>query len=225
MRAVDKGSSPKIYSDYHHARNDLANRLGWFCSYCEMPVQNMIEVEHIHPTQNGGNPIDWQNFLLACRYCNAMKSDRNTSRIGYLWPDRDNTVAAFTYSEAKTIEPANGLSPGIMKMATDTIELMGLDRTPGSGNEPTDRDSRWIARIAVYGMIEESFQDWTECPTIAMARQIARTALGHGFYSLWINRFALVSDVLAEIKAIFPNTHHPVLLPNRTWQLRINGVF
>jgi 5-methylcytosine-specific restriction endonuclease McrA len=82
MRSVQRGVAPKIYKDYKAARNDLTGRLGWFCSYCEMPVHNMIEVEHIQPVANGGNELDWDNFLLACRYCNGNKRD-NSRATGY----------------------------------------------------------------------------------------------------------------------------------------------
>ncbi|MBK9452257.1 MAG: HNH endonuclease [Bacteroidetes bacterium] len=85
MRCIEKGASPRQYKDYHDARNDLAGRIGWYCAYCEMRVTNMIEVEHVHPVNHGGNELDWNNFLLSCRYCNGIKTDRNTSRRGYLW--------------------------------------------------------------------------------------------------------------------------------------------
>lgn len=33
MRAVNKGNSDKKYNRYQEARNDLAKRIGWYCSY------------------------------------------------------------------------------------------------------------------------------------------------------------------------------------------------
>ncbi len=47
MRPVDKGIASTKYSNYSDARHDLANVIGYYCSYCEMPVKNMIEVEHV----------------------------------------------------------------------------------------------------------------------------------------------------------------------------------
>jgi len=136
MRPVDKGDAPKQYSHYREARNDLAARIGWYCSYCEMPVKNMIEVEHLIPIKNGGAELDWENFLLSCKYCNTLKSDRNTSRKGYFWADKDNTLLAFTYQSA--IIKANGqLNSSQVRIAQNTIDLMGLDRYPGGANEPT----------------------------------------------------------------------------------------
>ena len=67
MRAVDKGNSITVYNSYGDARHDLAAIIGYFCSYCEMGTNNMIEVEHVHPTANGGYELSWENFLLSCK--------------------------------------------------------------------------------------------------------------------------------------------------------------
>ena len=225
MRSVQKGDAPNPYSDYKAARNDLAIAIGWFCSYCEMPVKNMIEVEHVHPVANGGNELDWENFLLACRYCNGIKSNNNTSRVGYFWPDVDNTTLAFQYSELNIIEPALGLSAGETAIARSTINLTGLNRTPHSGNEPTDADSRWIARLSAIGVINESYNDWLTNPTAAFARQIARTATGHGFYSYWMLKFAGVILVMDAINAAFAGTYIPQDDVTGTKVIRPNGSF
>ncbi len=220
MRCIEKGASPRQYKDYHDARNDLAGRIGWYCAYCEMRVTNMIEVEHVHPVNHGGNELDWNNFLLSCRYCNGIKTDRNTSRRGYLWPDIDNTIHAFDYSEVKVIEPAYHLHPAISAKAEATINLMGLNRIAHSGKEPTDRDSRWIIRIEVFGIIQTCLEDWQEAPTTVTAQLIAKTALGHGFYSFWIQRFANYPLVLDAINSAFPNTYLPISDGTGNWKLR-----
>ncbi len=209
MRSVQRGIAPNTYINYKAARNDLAARLGWFCSYCEMPVKNMIEVEHIHPVANSGNELDWNNFLLACRYCNGVKSNNNANRTGYFWPDVDNTPLAFLYSELNIIEPANGLQLHENTTATATINLTGLNRTPHSGNEPTDADSRWIARLSALGVINDSYNDWLTNQNAAFARQIARTATGHGFYSFWMLKFAGIQLVIDAINAEFIGTYVP----------------
>lgn len=209
MRSVDKGLAPRTYSAYKAARNDLTDRIGWICSYCEMPVKNMIEVEHIHPINRGGNELDWDNFLLACRYCNGVKNNLNPGRPGYFWPDKDNTTLAFQYSEKEIIEPHPSLGLVDSRIALITIDLMGLNRTPHSGNEPTDADSRWIARISAIGVINESYDDWLLEPTVVCARHIARTAIGHGFYSFWMLKFAGIPEVVNEINLAFKGTYLP----------------
>ncbi|MDJ1470256.1 HNH endonuclease [Xanthocytophaga flava] len=224
MRSIIRGNVPNSYTHYKDARNDLAERIGWFCSYCEMPVRNMIEVEHIHPVANGGNELDWDNFLLSCRYCNSVKKNNNMNRVGFFWPDVDNTPLAFEYSESNIIEPATGLQPNERSSALSSINLMGLNRTPHSGNEPTDADSRWIARINAIGIINESYNDWLTCPTQQFARQIARTATGHGFYSFWIMKFNNVQIVINEINRAFLGTYEPQY-NNGIKVIRQNGSF
>ena len=98
MRPVTRGDSPRTFTNYKQARDRLMERIGPYCSYCEMRVTNMIEVEHIVPVANGGEELDWNNFLLSCRYCNGNKGNNNQDRAGYLWPDRDDTDLAFAYS-------------------------------------------------------------------------------------------------------------------------------
>lgn len=97
MRAIEKGDSTKNYKRYQDARNDLAAQTGWYCSYCELAVVHMIEVEHVVPKINGGDELAWENFVLSCKYCNSIKGARNKSRDGYIWPDRDNSDLAFDY--------------------------------------------------------------------------------------------------------------------------------
>jgi len=190
-----------------------------------MPVKNMIEVEHVHPVDNGGDPLGWDNFLLSCRYCNGVKNNNNLGRAGYLWPDADNTIFAFEYSESKIIEPNARIPDATKIMAQHTIDLMGLNRHPNSANEPTDADSRWINRIFAWGIIEETYSDWINNQNLAFARQIARTALGHGFYSFWIKKFSNEQMVVDAINAIFPNTYQPQFDENGLLILRINGSF
>ncbi len=62
MRPVDKGTSPKTYTNYQDARDDLADRIEWVCSYCEMGVKNMINVEHVVPLAKGGS-VTRRKFL------------------------------------------------------------------------------------------------------------------------------------------------------------------
>jgi hypothetical protein len=204
MRPVNKGAAPNTYTYWGYARNDLANQIGWYCSYCEMSVSQMIEVEHVVARNNGGPPLDWENFLLSCKYCNTVKGTRNPSRTGFLWADKDNTDLAFTYSELDVITP---LPTTVEVEAQETIDLMGLDRRPGGANEPTEADSRWIHRFDTWQLARVSLTNWNTTPSPEMAHQIAITAKCQGFYSIWMEVFQAVPDVLEAIKNIFPNTY------------------
>jgi hypothetical protein len=205
MRPVIRGNAPKVYTHWGQARNDLGNQIGWYCSYCEMGVTNMIEVEHIVPRNHGGAPLNWDNFLLSCKYCNTIKLDRNLGTAGYVWPDRDNTDLTYSYDILQVIQPVNNL---VQAEATLTINLMGLNRRPGGAVNPTDADTRWIFRLEAWIIAKRSLRNWQSAPSAAMANQIALTAKGHGFYSIWMNVFAGEVMVLDEIRNEFPNTYY-----------------
>lgn len=199
MRPVEKGASPKVYTYYGDARHDLTARIGYYCSYCEMAVKHMIEVEHVHPIENGGSELDWSNFLLACKYCNTIKSDHNADRTGYLWPDTDNTDLAFIYSEADVIQINTTLAPNLQSIAANTISLTGLNRIPSGINKPTEADTRWRSRKEAWDIAKKSFNDWSAVPIQQMARQIARTSYVSGHYSIWMNVFENIEMVKTEI--------------------------
>lgn len=207
MRPVDKGAAPRAYTDYGQARHDLAERIGYYCSYCEMKVFNSIEVEHILPQNQGGTVLDWKNFLLSCKYCNTIKSDHNTNITDYLWPDRDNTDLAFDYSEADVIKPAALPTQQLIDKATSTINLMGLDRFKGGTNEPTFSDTRWRSREEVWTFAKKEFLNWREAPIIQMARSIANAAFLAGHYSIWMKVFYTEQMVLDEIDQIYRTIH------------------
>ena len=221
MRAVEKGNPPRKYTQYRQARLDLVARIGEYCSYCEMPIKNSPEVEHVHPVAHQGNALDWENFLLACRYCNGIKGKQNLHRSTYLWPDLDNTLLAFAYANRLGgIGPRAGLPDSVQQAVQRTIELVGLNRHPGSQPAATMADNRWRSRQEAWGIATKSREDWLACPTPAMARQIGRTAQGHGFYAIWLTVFDGIEDVLTEIKARFPGTYEPIYDANGTLQSR-----
>jgi hypothetical protein len=231
MRCVDKGAAPRAYSSYQDARNDLAERLGWYCSYCEMPILNMPEVEHVVPRANEGDPLAWANFLLACKYCNTNKNNNNRDRTGYLWPDIDNTSLAFEYGEAFAVRPAHApyILDEVERFAQNDIDLMGLARFPGGLRAPTKSDSRWIHRAQVWIQAKWSRQNWDETsatPFAAqMAEQIAIAAAGFGFYSVWMVVFADAPNVLDEINASFRNTYLPIFQNGHPVQRQPESVF
>ncbi len=202
MRPIDKGVAPKTYTEYGQARHDLAERIGYYCSYCEMKVHNSIEVEHVLPKNCGGKVLDWSNFLLSCKYCNTIKSDHNKNITDYLWPHIDNTDLAFTYSEVDGIEPNITTPKHIQTLAKNTIDLTGLNRIYGAKNQPTEADTRWRSRKEVWDLALLSFSNWKSAPTPQMAKQVGHTSL-NGHYSIWIEVFKEEPMVLNEIDEIY----------------------
>jgi hypothetical protein len=43
MRPVVRGENTKIFKDYKDARRDLIEKLGEYCSYCEMRIPSCIK--------------------------------------------------------------------------------------------------------------------------------------------------------------------------------------
>ncbi|MDC0708743.1 HNH endonuclease signature motif containing protein [Stigmatella sp. ncwal1] len=61
---------------YGYWRPSLVQRLGEYCSYCEVPLGVNLAVEHKNPKSNPSvDPDDWGNLLLACTNCNSHKLD------------------------------------------------------------------------------------------------------------------------------------------------------
>ncbi|WP_284460674.1 HNH endonuclease signature motif containing protein [Chryseobacterium sp.] len=216
MRAINKGVSTTEYSVYGDARHDLGKRLGYYCSYCEMATNNMIEVEHVHPINNGGDELSWDNFLLSCKYCNTIKSDRNKNRDEYCWPDIDNTDLLFNYTlDNRILEIKTTLSPTLKIFAGNLIDLVGLNRYPGNHNEPTEADTRWRLRDEARTTAMSSYNRWFKVKSDPgstawqlLLEQIAETSL-IGFYSVWCKVFEGEEPVLNEI--------------DRVWKLRYNN--
>jgi hypothetical protein len=208
MRPVDKGERNEEYKPYGKALIPLATQIGWFCSYCEMPIHSHSELEHVVSISRGGDEFKWHNFPLACKYCNGPgnKWDKVYSREGYFWPDTDNTFLAFEYDEANHIRPSGGLTQEHQQMASATILLLGLDRFPGSDNPPTPSDKRYITRIKTWAVAIESLSNWHNKPSSEMARQIVLTAIGHGFFSIWMTVFQNIPRIKRALIDAFPGT-------------------
>jgi hypothetical protein len=70
-----------VYTKAHH---DLLATLGYYCSYCGIPVGIGVHVEHKLPKASYPNcSVNWDNFLLACDNCNAAKGEKPDRLLGY----------------------------------------------------------------------------------------------------------------------------------------------
>ncbi|WPD24701.1 MAG: HNH endonuclease signature motif containing protein [Candidatus Electrothrix scaldis] len=219
MRPVDKGSAPQVYTNYQDARNDLANKIDWCCSYCEMKVMNSINIDHVIPLSKGGAKLDWDNFLLACFHCNGKsnKSDKNSSRTDYYWPDIDNTINAFQYHPTPDIiEPKSSLSYKQKIKAQNTIDLLGLDKFPGKPNkEPTPGDKRWIAIQSAWLKANKSMDNWKKQQSDEMLEMIVECAHSDGHFSIWYELFKSYDRVRKALIAKFEGTYQPSTFDNR----------
>jgi len=103
-RAVDRS--------YRSAAAPLLEAYGRFCAYCETPISELVQVDHVLPkSQYPTYAVDPDNLLVACGPCNRHKSDTPTRaqtapwiaapnpmppdyeqairRSHYCWPDID----------------------------------------------------------------------------------------------------------------------------------------
>lgn len=159
MRPISRGEKTVNYKIYQNARDPLFKSIGHYCSFCEMDISNMAEVDHVVPKKNDIAPeliLEWTNLLLSCKYCNTSKGSRNQNRDNYFFPDEDNTALYFKYSEDEIIKPTDGLSTIDNTKALNTIDLMKLDRTQEAIDEEGKRDTRPYTRGLVWQKAKSS---------------------------------------------------------------------
>lgn len=216
MRPINKGTSPyREISNYSEALPYLERRIGVYCSYCEFRIDHVPEVEHISSKSKGGDRTDWNNLLLACKYCNSRKSKKTSADNieEYLWPDTDNTAIAFSYENgiprinrkiALQIDP----SERFLAKAQNLFNLVKL------GHRPTqkEKDRRFNRRNEVYRIARGSLETWESISdkedvlatnylqqTIELAKQV-------GFFSIWMMVFHDYPTVLQALLLAFPGT-------------------
>ncbi len=220
MRPVSRGSRPKDkqgndiqFTVYADARGALINRMGEYCSYCEMHLDASLAVEHVQPKRPPGSAtvdiaraLDWDNFLLACANCNSTKDNKDVDLGEYLWPDRDNTFLALKYSEGGIVSPSPRLNDMVKSKAENIIRLTGLDKRPL--NDPKASDRRWINRREAWDMAIESKKSLAKCDMPEMRELIVLLAKAKGYWSVWMTVFAGDADMLKRFIDAFPGTCH-----------------
>ncbi len=209
MRPVNKDDIPKKedgsnkeYTSYAQAKDDLRDRLDSFCSYCEMNIDNQPDIEHISPkSKNPDLETAWENFLLACKPCNIIKSDDNNARDGYVFPDTDNTSFLYEYS-INGVKVRDDINNDLKVLATATFDLVKLNRKLDTSGRIDDRararNNSWEkATMALEDFIKllPSTQDKE-----SLVRLTANTC--NGFFSMWIQIFQDYPEVK---KAILEN--------------------
>ncbi len=211
MRPVVRGDWPQDengnniqYTDYGNAKRELINRLGEYCSYCEMPIKNAPAVEHIQPkTLVPEKEKDWNNFLLACTYCNSTKGQKEIDLDKYLWPDKNNTFMAFKYSEGGLVSVAENLNNDVTEKANSTIALTGLDKIP---NNDIAADNRLRYRDECWEIAKNLKNDLANCNDLIFRECMAKFAKSVGFWSIWMTVFRDDFDMLERFIEAFPGT-------------------
>lgn len=216
MRPVYKGDSPyKTIGVYQEAEPYLEERLGRYCSFCEMRVNNALAVEHKESKNSGGALTDWNNLLLACTCCNSRKKDKiKKGDLGkWIWPDQDNTFLAFSYRDAiPTLNEAylKTINDEVYFRAKAIFEDLALDYRPVSGKKNRYRDKRWQARYQALEVANEVKKTWEKCQDdelkILLKKNIIDMAKGYGFFSVWMMVFDNDPEMRLALIQAFPGT-------------------
>ncbi|RKZ75057.1 MAG: HNH endonuclease [Candidatus Parabeggiatoa sp. nov. 1] len=214
MRPIERGPCPKdpntntdkVYKTYTEARRDLIDRLGEYCSYCEMRLNASLAVEHVQPKRHHPNlELEWHNFLLACTNCNSTKGSQDIALDAHYWADVHNTFMAFQYVEGGKVVVHPGLTKAQKAKAKRTIELVGLDKTP---DKPDASDRRWQNRKEVWEIAKinlKRLENTTDKTNYAKA--IVDMAKGYGFWSIWVAVFINHPEVLQGLMTEFIGTY------------------
>ena len=212
MRPVDKGAhplhadgTPVVFATYGDAAPYLRERLGRFCSYCERKIPVNLAVEHVVPkSQKPELEKDWGNFLLACTNCNSQKRDKPVEPADYLWPDTDDTLAAFTYEPSGAIKVAAGLDPLQHAKAKALLSLVGLDLPP---EQATAADYRHKDRLEQWGKARVALDMLARAPDHTRDKtRAAIVTLATDGYSVWATVFRGDPATLAALVKKYPGT-------------------
>jgi hypothetical protein len=211
MRPVNRGALPVRadgtsydFKKHTEARDHLIDRIGDYCSYCENILSSDADVEHVQPkTVQGGRPdlaLSWENFLLACKYCNRAKWQTIVALDDCFWPDRDNSFRAFVYEHNNVPKPDGRLPGREFAIAQRTLGLTGLDRVPGHPDF-SHRDRRFLKRKEAWGVAILTLQQYRAKTTSPAS--VLLTAVSRGFFSIWMAVFSEHAEILRLLIAGF----------------------
>ncbi|MCE7980200.1 MAG: HNH endonuclease [Caldilinea sp. CFX5] len=227
MRPIDKGIAPRTYTNYQDAQQDLVDRIGDYCSYCERQIETNLAVEHIQPkSKMPALRNEWNNFLLGCVNCNSSKGSENILVDDYFWPDTENTLLVFEYLVGGRIVPYPGLSVINFSKAQATISLFGLDRDPGhldKSKHPSSKDKRWRRRQEAWDLAQRDLARLQQNNTIQVRELIVENALGRGMFSIWMKVFENDVDMRRRLINAFKGTAISCFDPNCIAINRIGG--
>lgn len=227
MRPIFRGETPldgvgnnKVVADYKDWRQDLIDRIGNYCSYCNMVLNDSPQVEHVtakdlDPTKR----LHWDNMVLGCGPCNRAKSNKPCPTFTHFLPDFHNTHLAFDYVIIDHPKRKNKKAcipipkPGLAQpqKALNTIDLCNLDALTSN---PRATDLRWKYRFDACVAAQKWRQSWDNTfgnAPIELQQEfieLLKTAvLPTGFFSIWFEAFKDVTLVKQALIDWFPNTH------------------
>lgn len=192
------------YSDYGEAKFPLVANMGQYCSYCEGYEKiPSLDVEHLSAKSKGGAPTEWKNFLLCCKICNSNKGTKEVD-ADYHWPHLNNTFYSFIYDETGRISVNNNIPESSRKKAQNLLDVVKLQRYPGSDNPPSPKDYRWQYRYEAWNKASRYKElllkgSITEDDVLSY---VQRT----GQWSIWFTVFKGIDSVRCRLISDFPGT-------------------
>ncbi len=227
MRPIQRGTTPKIgnidksVSDYKDWRQDLIDRIGNYCSYCNMTLNDSPQVEHVvpknpQPNQTAGSMLSWDNMLLACGPCNRAKSNHPVSNTTHYLPDYHNTHLVFdfiiidhpTKQNQKACIPFVNTQPFVDPVkARSTMDLFKLDKVV-SNKRATDL--RWKYRYEAYlsaQLWKRNWESWGYGKANEFIPLLVDCIASKGFFSIWFNSFFDVPQIKQAIISAFKGTN------------------
>jgi len=213
-RPVDEEGVGRDFAEYAHARPHLIERMGDYCSFCEMQLSAALAVEHIR--HKNGNPQlerQWENFLLACPSCNSTKGTKVSSAHDVtcrLWPHTDRTFDVYHYESGGRVSLVPVSDASLAQRAEATEAMLGLTRQPGDGltAEQIKRgsDNRWKKRREAWDEAVSARTDLLEADTPVVRRKILAVARAQGFWSVWMTVFRDDPEMQRDLCMAFRGT-------------------
>lgn len=228
MRPVERGSiptqangTPKTVSDYKNWRIDLIARLGNYCSFCEMTLNDSPQVEHVIAQDiDDTKALEWTNLLLACGACNRSKSNKPCPKTTHYLPTEHNTFLSFRLS--KTTNPRQQDEPASFVIvntqlqthqqvkAQNTLDLCQLHSdSTAKGSELRVTDLRWRYRLEAINNAElwrKEWDDWGYNNATRFIQLMLTAAKAKGFWSAWFEIFKDVSIIRETFVKQFAGT-------------------
>ncbi len=227
MRPIENSPIPQVnnvnkhFTTYQEWRSDLANAYGQHCVYCNDRLQSNLQVEHSVAQSLGVvSPLVWDNLFLACGPCNLAKSAKPVANTTHYLPNEHNTQMVFSFITRKhkrnskyacipIPHPALNANQRVKAISTIALtELNRIEQTPLRERKMTD--VRWQNRYSALKVIEHCLSNWNLCLNQHQKANYLleiKSVIKHiGFFSLWINAFNAVPEVLQVIINALPNT-------------------
>lgn len=228
MRPVERGPRPaRAVEEYGDWRQDLVERLGAFCSYCEMPLTSPVNIEHKIPKdQDATLEQEWTNLLLACHSCNSSRPKRGVVLNDYVWPDVDNTFRAFLYTDTGEVTVASGLGAGLGARVAKTLAHFGLDKHPGQSapqRRATPSDRRWLMRHEALAKAERFREKLAAHESAELREAIVDLARMTGFFSVWMRVFQDDRQMRYMLIEVFSGTDRRCFGPDCEPLPRVGG--